>query len=261
MSAEENDVERLRRAFTALGASAHDPAGCPDAGRIWATVAGEETPEQARAVVLHSATCAACGTALRLAREIAAGAQLDTQGGASSRRWRLALLAASLLVAAAGAWILVRGLGAPSADPWADMTIAKADYAPEDELVWRGGDAPSAPSFEQGMQAYQRDDLVRAAELLARSAETEPRPAAALFYRGVSLLLSGKSAESVAALESAERAGGPLREEACWYLARAALKAGDREKARRALDRLIAEEGKHHQDALELRNELEASGR
>jgi len=188
---------------------------------------------------------------------------------------RLFLLAASVVIAVAAGIVYWRGSRVeapppqaqapqptPSAaaapeNPWRDLQIAKAQYTPattpQGELLYRDDSAqaqrkPSA--FAQAMQPYERNDFAEADRRLKQFTEKNPGHAAAQFYRGVSLLLLGKTADAVAPLEAAATLGqGRLREEALWYLAQTYLKTGDYSKALEQLDVVIQTSSKHRADA------------
>jgi tetratricopeptide (TPR) repeat protein len=255
-----NGLDRLRRAYASLGESASFGATCPDAGRVWDAITGAASSADARAIVLHAASCGACAIALRLAREIAAGMPSGAKDVPESRTWvpRAALIAASLLIIALGAWLVStseppRRIGS--------VTIAKAAHplaGKDEELVWRGEESEAREMFDRAMRAYDEDDFSRSSALLARSLELEPDHADARFYLGVSLLLLGRAGEAIPALDAAARgSAGALHDEARWYLALAAVRAGDRDRARRVLDELIADGGGRRADARKLRKDLE----
>jgi tetratricopeptide (TPR) repeat protein len=195
---------------------------------------------------------------------------------------RLFLLAASLAIAVgAGLWFwrasrveapppqAQRPQPTPSAtttpeNQWRDLQIAKAQYTPattpRDEPLYRD-DSPQAqrkPSaFAQAMQPYERNDFAEADRRLGQFTEKNPSHAAAQFYRGVSLLLLGKSAEAIAPLETAVTKGeGRMREEAHWYLALTYLKTGDHLKALEQLDNVVQISGKRRSDAEALRKQV-----
>ena len=195
---------------------------------------------------------------------------------------RLFLLAASVVIAVAAGIVYWQGSRVeapppqaqglqptPSAtttpeNPWRDLQIAKAQYTPattpHDELLYRD-DSPQAqpkPSaFAQAMQPYERNDFAETDRRLKQFTEKNPGHAAAHFYRGVSLLLLGKSAEAIAPLETAVARGeGRMREEAHWYLAQTYLKTGDYSKALEQLDVLIQTSSKHRADTEQLRQQV-----
>ena len=189
----------------------------------------------------------------------------------------LLLLAASLIIAVGIGYWLWRGSrvqsppgqltqtphatpsGTTQENPWRDLQIAKAQYTPAptspDDLIWRddsplSGEQRKRGPFAQAMQAYESNDFARAERQLGQFLEKDPKHAAALFYRGVSLLLLGKTADAVAPLEAAATLGqGRLRDEAHWYLAQTYLKTGDYSKALEQLDVVIQTSSKHRADA------------
>jgi tetratricopeptide (TPR) repeat protein len=150
-------------------------------------------------------------------------------------------------------------------NPWRDLEIAKAEYAPAtptDDLIWRdeGSELPSAPKvslFARAMRPYQQDDFAEAERRLEQFLEKNPKHAEAHFYRGVSLLLLGRTADAVAPLETAvEHGDAQVREEAQWYLAQAYLKLGEPSKALPHLDAVIERSEKHRSEALPLRQQV-----
>ncbi|HKI06599.1 MAG TPA: zf-HC2 domain-containing protein [Thermoanaerobaculia bacterium] len=111
MNQDDQELARLRAAFTAPAAVAPDPESCPAPEVIWAAVRGELPPQELREVVEHTASCAACAEDWRLAAELerqsAASAATTTAPGkvitGRFGQWRsftaAAALAAGLLVA------------------------------------------------------------------------------------------------------------------------------------------------------------------
>ena len=90
--------ESLQATFQATLPPAAD-APCPSAERIWSTALGELTREQAAPVVLHSARCAQCGAALRVALEL--GAEAGMPSALPRRVPRVGRMAMAMGVAAA----------------------------------------------------------------------------------------------------------------------------------------------------------------
>jgi hypothetical protein len=109
MSQDTQELARLRAAFTASAAAAPEPESCPAPDRIWAAVRGELPPGELRALLDHTASCAACAEDWRLAVELnhQSAEQAGTVPGRVIQgrfgRWRAmagaAALAASLLIA------------------------------------------------------------------------------------------------------------------------------------------------------------------
>lgn len=113
MTAHDDD---LRAAFASRPDGPPTPA-CPSPDELLLAYAGEVESERRRAVIEHLATCAACAADWRLAREVLPDeAGLGTAGevgepgrlvrGPWAARLAPLALAATLLVAVAGAWLL-----------------------------------------------------------------------------------------------------------------------------------------------------------
>jgi hypothetical protein len=99
--------DRLKDAFAALGERGAPTAACPEPDRLWAAANGEGTAEERQEVIDHTAGCASCAAAFRLARGLsaepaAAGTATVARFPTAPRRLRpgpLAALAAALIVA------------------------------------------------------------------------------------------------------------------------------------------------------------------
>jgi hypothetical protein len=98
---DDRTLEQLRRAFAAVDASIGAPAACPSADHIWMAVCGELSHSETSAVVLHTAACAWCAEAWRLAH---AASRDRPRAAAAVPAWRSVwvwgpgLAAAALLV-------------------------------------------------------------------------------------------------------------------------------------------------------------------
>jgi len=73
--------ERLREGFAALGERAAPGPDCPPPDRLWAAATGEAPLAERHEVIAHTATCASCASAFRLARGLA---QEDVQKGSDA---------------------------------------------------------------------------------------------------------------------------------------------------------------------------------
>lgn len=62
---------RLREAFAALGERAAPRPDCPEPDRLWAAATGEAPVEERHEIIAHTAACASCASAFRLARGLA----------------------------------------------------------------------------------------------------------------------------------------------------------------------------------------------
>jgi len=215
---------------------------------------------------------------------------LPTKASPSTQIWygvrqrRLLLLAASLVIAVGVGLLLWRGsrvesppaqraqtpLATPGTttqeNPWRDLEIAKAEYTPvatqEGEILWRDDSAEASERrkpgpFARAMESYGRNDFSEAERRLGQFVEKNPNHAAAHFYRGVSLLLLGKTADAVAPMEAAVANGqGRVRDEAHWYLALTYLRNGNHLKALEQLDTVVQISSKHRVDAEQLRQQV-----
>jgi TolA-binding protein len=270
---------------------------CVDEEQITAFYSGQLDERKADAIRDHLVECRTCRELAREARQflqamtepmqVATAAPMSV----STRPWyrvhgpRLWRLAAAVLLAVSLPLLVWQWQqrapsdqqakmpptpSQPRENPWRNLEIAKADYvpAPPDELIWR--DEPGTPTspkvsaLARAMRPYQQNDFAEAEQRLAQFLEKNPKHAQAHFYRGVSLLMLGRTTEAVAPLEAAVEYGqGRVSEEAHWYLAQAYLKADEPSKALEQLDTVIAAKGKYRADAEKLyeRVRQEASGR
>jgi hypothetical protein len=99
------EIRRWREAFAGLSERGMPGPECPDPDRIWAAATGEGTAEERQEVIAHTATCASCAGAFRLALGLS---REERQGSAGiepiagpwfQRTGSLAALAAALLLA------------------------------------------------------------------------------------------------------------------------------------------------------------------
>lgn len=70
MNEDDQELARLRAAFTAPAEAAPDPETCPAPETIWSAVRGELPPHEVREVVEHTALCASCAEDWRLAADL-----------------------------------------------------------------------------------------------------------------------------------------------------------------------------------------------
>jgi hypothetical protein len=102
---------RLRTAFRARRSRPDAPGPHPPADEVWAAVRGELPADARRAVVGHTAACAACAEAWRMAvavtpdRTAAAAPAPRTAWRAPRRLAPLAAAAALVIAAGAGVWL------------------------------------------------------------------------------------------------------------------------------------------------------------
>ena len=104
MNEPEGEIRRWREAFAGLSERGMPGPECPDPDRIWAAATGEGTAEERQAIIEHTATCASCAGAFRLARGMSGERDRATKveplrGPWFRRTAPLAALAAALLLA------------------------------------------------------------------------------------------------------------------------------------------------------------------
>lgn len=262
-----NRDESLDRTLAeALRAGPDSP--CPGEEALLDFFGGRVSDAESEAIREHLARCGPCVALARDAREFLGAFEPE---GRAWRPLRPALAAAAALAAIALAGLFVaRGRPSPPPRPapepaaaapakrWRNLEVAPAPYrpaAPEDELVYRSGEPPRGDGFFEAMAPYVRADYAAADVALARFLQTHPGHAEATFYRGVSLLMTGRLAEAKAHLESASRSPHPPAE-ARWYLALALLKGGDANGSLASLDAVAREPGPHRAEAAELSREI-----
>ena len=117
MSLEEAQTVELRRALAAVAETAVPGDDCPAAERIWWAVAGELPPEELRTVVDHTARCAVCAEAWRLAVELNRQEEEALETRPDDGFWRSWLQVAALVVVLAGAGLVLRTVETPSPSP------------------------------------------------------------------------------------------------------------------------------------------------
>ena len=141
--------EALRAAFRGRPAESASPDGCPSAADVWSAVRGELSAEERRAIVSHTASCAACAEAWRLALDVtpdplpvAAATRPSAFAGLPWPSAFAPLAAAAALVMALGAGFWLLRPPVPVATPG-----------------FRGGDAPAIRSLLREDQALPREDF------------------------------------------------------------------------------------------------------
>jgi hypothetical protein len=105
----EGPSARWREAFATLGERAAPGPDCPEPDRLWAAAMAEGPVEERQEIVAHTASCASCAAAFRLARGLArdeAGqtGRIEPPVRLADRRWirwgaPVAALAAALVLA------------------------------------------------------------------------------------------------------------------------------------------------------------------
>lgn len=137
--------ERLRAAFRARESRGGERLAHPSGDDLWAAVRGELAAERRRALVDHTAACAACAQAWRLAVEMTPDpihAAVPKPAGARPALYWLAPLAAAAVAAVVGAGLWQWRAPVPDAAPG-----------------YRGGDAGEIRSLVGDGEALPREDF------------------------------------------------------------------------------------------------------
>jgi tetratricopeptide (TPR) repeat protein len=115
----------------------------------------------------------------------------------------------------------------------------------------RSAEAPlAAPDLVDALVPYRSGDYAGAVERLGRVVEAQPESGEALFYLGVSQLMTGKAQPAVSSLERAARLlPADRRAEAEWYLATAEQRNGATDAARTRLQTLCSAAGRYQSNA------------
>ncbi|MGH9426018.1 MAG: hypothetical protein ACRD2L_06925, partial [Terriglobia bacterium] len=128
----------------------------------------------------------------------------------------------------------------------------------------RGGKTQAATErFQEGMLRYIEQDYTGAIGLLRESVSLNAGLQPALFYLGISQLMTDQPDEAIASLSRLTRIeASPYLEESHWFLAKAYLKKKQLLAAQRELESVVTLNGAHRQEArraLDLIQGLESS--
>jgi len=185
MNQENQELERLRAAFTAPAMDEPAHEDCPSPETLWAAVRGELQPQALREVVDHTARCAACAEDWRLAVEV------DRQ--AAQVESAPAKLPGNVIAGRFGGW---RSLAAAAALA-AGLFVAVG--------IYREAMVPSQPAYRETQQETVRS-LLGAGQALPRQAAVlrwTPLPGATAYdvSVGTETLRQVASAHGLAATE------------------------------------------------------------
>ena len=241
---------------------------------------GSLGPQERESFEDHYFACEQCFAALQAQRalqaELSASApQIRAMPAPNPTAWRwtaaMAMAAVVLLAVFGIRWGMKPGLS-PPAPPTQTMQpgpagpslaeLARFDPPTYTPAVLRGAQDEPMRKFRVAMKHYQRGDYAGAISGLREAAKLNPKDAGALFFLGVSYLLSDKTDEGIAALQqSVALADTPYLEEAHYYLAKAFLRKGDLAAARRELEEVVRLEGDHEDEARRLLQQVAALGK
>lgn len=170
---------RLREAFAALGERAAPGPDCPEPDRLWAAATGEAPVEERHEIIAHTASCASCASAFRLARGLA-----EEKAGQAGRiepdsqplrgpwlRWAapLAAVAAALVLA-----VLIPGMWRDEPAPYRGgesreivAEIPEAAVLPREEALLRWSAGPPGSRYEVRVLTPEGREIAVEADLTA----------------------------------------------------------------------------------------------
>jgi TolA-binding protein len=182
----------------------------------------------------------------------------------AGRYWWVGALAAAAAVLL-GVWIWKGAV--PQAPPRPVIAVAEKPARPNYELLARFDPPAYRPStlrgaervartFRDGMKLYTNGDFAGAAAGLRAIAAGGENPEA-LYYLGISELLSGERESGIADLRKTIAAGDtPYRPEARFYLGKALLGSGDVPGARQQFETLVRDKSELGPEAEQILNQL-----
>ncbi len=225
----------------------------------------------------HYFACEQCFAALQVQRalqaELSASApQIRAMPAPNPTAWRWTaamVTAAVVILAVLGIrWGMKPDLS-PSAPPTQTMQpgpagpslaeLARFDPPTYTPAVLRGAQDKPMRKFRAAMKHYQQGDYARAINGLREAAKLNPKDAGALFFLGVSHLLSGQTDDGIAVLQQSVALGdNPYLEEAHYYLAKAFLHKSDLAAAEAELQKTVQLKGDLESKAQELSQAIQA---
>jgi hypothetical protein len=169
-----DDVDRLQRALRSLAPDARPGPDCPEAGRLWDAVSLVLPAEERRALVDHTAGCALCAEAWRLAQEIRSSFPSERVPSRATPvgAWRSVpglALAAGLLLAVGAGILLQRAPATIEAPGYRDAvsTAVRPLVAPDAPLPreifrLRWSAAPAGSRYTVRVTTESLDELAEA---------------------------------------------------------------------------------------------------
>jgi tetratricopeptide (TPR) repeat protein len=241
---------------------------------------GSLGPQERESFEEHYFACEQCFAALQAHRalqaELSASApQIRAMPAPNPTAWRwtaaMATAAVVILAVLGIRWGMKPDLS-PPAPPTQTMQpgpagpslaeLARFDPPTYTPTVLRGAQDEATRKFRAAMKQYQQGDYARAVTGLREAAKLNPKDAGALFFLGVSCLLSGQTDEGIAALQqSVALRDTPYLEEAHYYLAKAFLHKASLAAARRELEEVVGLEGDYEDEARRLLQQLAMIGK
>lgn len=209
-----SEDERLRRAFAAGSQRPSPEGGCPEPDRLWAAASGELPVAERRAIVDHTARCAACAEDFRLAAHVAGGVPRVRPAAVvrefPKRRWLTGVLAAAAVMAVMmvglQGWV-VRTTGPDVYRSGEERAIASLlgsePRLPRDAVVlrWEG---PKGARYDVFVQTTRLEEVSQARDLVASEFHVPAEDLASLpagtrlFWRVEAILSDGSRLPSKA---------------------------------------------------------------
>jgi tetratricopeptide (TPR) repeat protein len=241
---------------------------------------GSLDPEQRESFEEHYFACDQCFAALQAQRalqaELSASApQIREMSAPNPTRlqWKTALATAAVVILSViGIRWSLRPNSSPTAPPVQTANSAPAGptlaelarfvapaYTP---AVLRGTQSQSMREFQRAMTHYQQGDYTSTVAALRAVAKSNPKDPGALFFLGVSHLLTNQTDDGIAMLQRCiALSDTPYLEEAHYYLAKGYLAKGDAAVAQSELEKVARLKGDHEDEARRLLQQLAALAR
>jgi len=238
---------------------------------------GSLRPEERESFEEHYFACEQCFAALQAYRALqaelsASPPQIRAMPAPNpiAWRWTAAMAMAAVVILAV---LLIRWGTKPHLSPSALPTqtmqagpagpslaeLARFDPPTYTPAVLRGAQDEAMRKFRVAMKHYQQGDYPRAITGLREAAKLNPKDAGALFFLGVSHLLSSQTDEGIAALQQSVALGDtPYLEEAHYYLAKAFLQKNDLAAAQAELQKTVQLKGDLESKAQQLLQAIQA---
>lgn len=149
--------------------------------------------------------------------------------------------------------------GTPSSNPGSSDLRALGTIVPPrfDAPRLRSTSSASRRTFLQAMERYERGDYEQAVEGLRGAVDQDPKSIPARFFLAVSYLQLERNSDGVEHLREVVRLGeSAYLEDAHYFLAKAHIRQGDLDSARKELQAAIALDGDRRAEASQLLSEI-----
>lgn len=255
-----NEPEREKRDIRAAARGLPTAGSCPPEERLVLFYTGRLDQTEEDRVREHLSRCPKCLETARDAREFLDAMRLPQAGKTRPDRARVLPWGVGMATAAAALVIFsiiwFRGSSVPIA-----IEIPPAPYSSPEVLdkglIFREG--TPAEGLASAMTSYVQGDFAAAERDLERYVAHRPADEQGRFFLGVTRLLNGRSLDAMRELDQvAQTAEEPLRGEARYYFALAALRAGEEGRAAVVLRQLVVQDGPRRAAAAELLKRFES---